>query len=131
MPKLGGRSLSFGRRKSKSQPLPKESEEPPSGSATDRPLDRARSAFPRSASIFSRGGGKAKSELAATVPEHDGGMVGKDVVIRKLQGREDVEGVRGEAVLYDFYERMYHVLLYEHGQRVHAPPESLNVAKKR
>ena len=44
--------------------------------------------------------------------------VGEDVTLRGVEGWEELEGQRAEAILYDYYEKLYTVVLHANGQRV-------------
>ena len=119
------RRFSFGRKKSTSAA---------DSSPTDAQTKNADAATPQAdggpspSRRFSIGGGKKPAA------EHDGRLVGEDVLIRKLDEREDLEGARGEAVLYDFYECVYHVLLFDGRRRptrILLPPENLKKASGR
>ena len=69
---------------------------------------------------------------SATLPPHDGRLVGEDVVFVTAGGHwwDELAGMRGECVLYDFYDELYTVLLIRNGRirRVQVAPEGLQKA---
>jgi len=58
-----------------------------------------------------------------------GEMVGRDVIILSNQDFGGLHGQAGEAILYDFEERLYTVLIHRNGKRVQAKAEELVVMR--
>ena len=86
-------------------------------------------------------GRKKKPEKEADAPSvapratkaHDGRFVGDDVVLTKAAGLDELTGARGEAILYDFYEELYTVMLEGYGRRllrVQVAPDALKRAAR-
>lgn len=72
-------------------------------------------------------GATAASSVA--VAEHDGSFVGDEVVLLSVDGREDLAGASGEAILYDFYEQLYTVVLDYNRRRVQVPPAAIKTKR--
>lgn len=47
-------------------------------------------------------------------------LVGEDVVIRGLDGWDELDGAYAEAILYDYHEQLYTVVLPGNGRRLQA-----------
>ena len=94
------------------------------------PPDPSPKTTPRRRFSFGRRPKRASEAQPATLPAADEGMlVGEDVTIRGLDGREDLEGVPAEAILYDFYEKLYTVFLSRNGRRLQVAAENLKKRK--
>ena len=140
------RVLSFGRRKKQHEPDPDAAAASPPAS-TRRPSFSRRQKADAAVSLdatsppkadssswrnpfgsrSSKGSNAASSTATAAKDVHDGRLVGADVIFLKSGSYEELAGVRGEAILYDFYECMYTVAL-GHRRRVQVPPEAIKKA---
>ena len=137
------RVLSFGRRKKQHEPnmdaqAPATAAPPPASSRrpsfsrrqkADAAVSVDATSPPKAASsswIPSLGSRSSKCSNAAD-DVHDGRLVGANVVFLKSGSYEELAGVRGEAILYDYYECMYTVSL-GHRRRVQVPPEAIKKA---
>ena len=84
------------------------------------------SSTPRRRSVF----GKKKTSEATTPRDdsNEGLLVGEDVVlVSKVDGFEELQGQRAEAILYDFFERSY-TIIFPDGRRLQCDPDGLKKA---
>ena len=118
------RAFSFGRSKKKPQD---DSDVDVPAPAAQVPPAAALPSSRRRILSFTR---KKTSKHTTTDPavDHDGRYVGEEIKLQNVTGREDLEGLRGEAILYDFYECMYTVILEHNGRRLQVAPQAVRKA---